>query len=60
MLVFVVFNNNNNIYFASDSYSMSQGYWNSTITQKWLVIAQYRASVRSAWSNYRPVGHQNA
>jgi len=32
------FFNNNNVYFASDSWSISQGYSNNTITQKWLVI----------------------
>jgi len=34
-------NNNNDIYFALDSWSISRGYSNSTITQKWLVVAQY-------------------
>jgi len=31
--------------FTSDSWSISQEYSNNTITQKWLVIAQYTEQV---------------
>jgi len=41
----VRFNHLFKIYFASESWSVSQEYLNNTITQKWLVIAQYRTSV---------------
>jgi len=45
--VFVGFiNNNNNIYFASDSWSISQEYSTNTVSQKWLFTTHYRAGVR--------------
>jgi len=38
-------NNDNIIYFESDSKSITQGKQKNTTTQKWLVIVHYRVGV---------------